>query len=140
MRPASTDVAPAVASDGDRRLVADAKAFKVDPRQAMNYGLSLGEGIAVGIAQASRDLAGFANSFKRGIIDPILMKAFYFEGNDGEIIKEVEIPAEYKEAAEACRQHIIVRHGKVHGPTCHMHIRAVKNAGIGRQHDDAIAE
>ena len=49
---------------------------------------------------------GAEHEFK-GIIDPILMKAFYFEGNDGEVIKEVEIPAEYKEAAEARRQHII---------------------------------
>ena len=49
---------------------------------------------------------GAEHEFK-GIIDPILMKAFFFEGNDGEIIKEVEIPAEYKEAAEARRQHVI---------------------------------
>src|SRR3954449_710139 len=35
----------------------------------------------------------------KGIVDPILGKAFYFEGEDGEIVREAEIPAEYAEKA-----------------------------------------
>jgi elongation factor G len=42
-----------------------------------------------------------------GIIDPIVGKAFYFDGNDGEIVREAEIPAEYKEKAELARQEIV---------------------------------
>ncbi len=43
----------------------------------------------------------------QGIIDPILGKAFFFEGDDGEIIKEVEIPAEFAARAAAARDEII---------------------------------
>ncbi len=49
---------------------------------------------------------GAEHEFK-GIIDPILGKAFYFEGNDGEKIREEEIPAEYAEAAKAQREKIV---------------------------------
>ena len=35
-----------------------------------------------------------------GIIDPILQKAFYFDGESGEIIREEAIPAEYVEEAK----------------------------------------
>ncbi|MCI0669481.1 MAG: elongation factor G [Myxococcaceae bacterium] len=43
----------------------------------------------------------------QGVIDPILRKAFYFDGESGEIIREEAIPAEYQEASEARRQEII---------------------------------
>jgi elongation factor G len=49
---------------------------------------------------------GEESSFK-GIIDPIIGRAFYFEGNDGENVKDVEIPAEFAERAKAARQEII---------------------------------
>ncbi|HYO93638.1 MAG TPA: GTP-binding protein, partial [Polyangiaceae bacterium] len=42
-----------------------------------------------------------------GIIDPIVGKAYYFEGPDGENIREEEIPAEYAKAAAAARDHIV---------------------------------
>jgi elongation factor G len=48
-----------------------------------------------------------AESAFKGIIDPIIGKAFFFEGADGEVIKEVEIPAEYAEAAKAARDQIV---------------------------------
>jgi elongation factor G len=38
-----------------------------------------------------------------GVIDLITMKAYYFDGNNGEHIREEEIPAEYREKAEAFR-------------------------------------
>ncbi len=38
-----------------------------------------------------------------GVIDLITMKACYFDGNDGEKVREEPIPAEYKEEAEAER-------------------------------------
>src|SRR3954470_21984726 len=43
----------------------------------------------------------------KGIIDPIVGKAYFFEGNDGEDIKEVDVPAEYAEKAKQARQDII---------------------------------
>ncbi len=43
----------------------------------------------------------------QGLIDPILMKAFYFDGPDGAIIREEEIPADYLDEAKAARQAII---------------------------------
>jgi elongation factor G len=43
----------------------------------------------------------------QGLIDPIAMKAYYFDGEDGAIIREEEIPAEYAEKAKAARQAII---------------------------------
>src|SRR3954465_4645711 len=39
----------------------------------------------------------------QGLIDPIIGKAYFFEGADGEIVKEVEIPAEYAEKAKEAR-------------------------------------
>ncbi len=48
-----------------------------------------------------------AESAFKGLIDPIIGKAFFFEGADGEIIKEVEIPEEYKKAAADARHQII---------------------------------
>ena len=42
-----------------------------------------------------------------GVIDPITMKAFYFDGESGEVIREADIPAEYVEKAKATRQQII---------------------------------
>jgi elongation factor G len=48
-----------------------------------------------------------------GIIDPILQKAFYFDGDDGEKIREEEIPAEYAEQAKARLQEIIEKVGDV---------------------------
>src|SRR4051812_16052630 len=43
----------------------------------------------------------------KGIVDPIVGKAFYFEGEDGEIVREAEIPAEYADKAKQARQDII---------------------------------
>jgi elongation factor G len=48
-----------------------------------------------------------AESSFAGIIDPIVGKAYYFEGNDGEIIKEVDVPAEYAKATAEAREKII---------------------------------
>ncbi len=39
-----------------------------------------------------------------GVIDLITMKANYFDGSNGEKVREEEIPAELKDAAEAARQ------------------------------------
>ncbi len=41
-----------------------------------------------------------------GIIDPIIGKAFYFDGEDGEIIREEAVPAEFAEKTKEARQHI----------------------------------
>ncbi|HVJ88543.1 MAG TPA: elongation factor G [Labilithrix sp.] len=49
---------------------------------------------------------GAEQDFK-GIIDPIIGKAFYFDGNDGEVIREEDVPEEYKEATAAAREKII---------------------------------
>jgi elongation factor G len=43
----------------------------------------------------------------QGIIDPILGKAFYFDGENGENIREEEIPAEFKDQAAKARHDII---------------------------------
>ncbi|MFL5322339.1 MAG: elongation factor G [Myxococcaceae bacterium] len=43
----------------------------------------------------------------QGVIDPINMKAYYFEGDDGENVIEKEVPAELLEAAKERRQQII---------------------------------
>jgi elongation factor G len=43
----------------------------------------------------------------QGLIDPIIGKAYFFEGADGEIVKEVEIPAEYVEKAKLAREEIV---------------------------------
>ena len=42
-----------------------------------------------------------------GIIDLLTMKAYYFEGDDGEKIKEVDIPADYAEKSKAAREKMI---------------------------------
>jgi len=42
-----------------------------------------------------------------GIIDPIVGKAYFFEGSDGEKIREEDPPAEYAEATKAARERII---------------------------------
>jgi len=49
---------------------------------------------------------GAESSFK-GIIDPIVGKAYYFDGNDGEKIRVEDIPADYVDAAKAAREKII---------------------------------
>ena len=49
---------------------------------------------------------GAEHEFK-GIIDPIIGKAFYFDGDDGEKIREEEVPAEYADATKAAREKII---------------------------------
>lgn len=49
---------------------------------------------------------GAEHEFK-GIIDPIIGKAFYFDGDDGEKIREEDVPAEYADAAKAAREKII---------------------------------
>jgi elongation factor G len=48
-----------------------------------------------------------AESAFKGIIDPIVGKAYFFEGNDGENVRDEPIPAEYAEQAAAARQEII---------------------------------
>jgi elongation factor G len=42
-----------------------------------------------------------------GIIDPIVGKAYYFDGEDGEIVRVEEVPAEYAEATKKARHDII---------------------------------
>jgi elongation factor G len=42
-----------------------------------------------------------------GVIDPIIGKAFYFDGEDGEIVREEAVPAEYAERTKAAREEII---------------------------------
>jgi elongation factor G len=49
---------------------------------------------------------GAEHTFK-GIIDPIVGKAYFFEGEDGEKIVEQDPPAEYAEATKAQREKII---------------------------------
>jgi len=49
---------------------------------------------------------GAEHEFK-GIIDPIIGKAFYFDGDDGEKIREEDPPAEYADATKAAREKII---------------------------------
>jgi elongation factor G len=48
-----------------------------------------------------------AESEFRGIIDPIIGKAFFFDGADGETVREEEVPAEYAKATAAARLKII---------------------------------
>jgi elongation factor G len=48
-----------------------------------------------------------AESAFQGIIDPIVGKAYFFDGTDGEIVREEEIPPEYKKATAAARLQII---------------------------------
>lgn len=49
---------------------------------------------------------GLDASFK-GLVDLIKMKAFYFEGENGEFIKEADIPDNYKEISAKKRQELI---------------------------------
>jgi elongation factor G len=49
---------------------------------------------------------GAEDKFK-GLIDPILGKAYFFEGDDGEIVKEVDVPAEYADRTKAAREEIV---------------------------------
>jgi len=49
---------------------------------------------------------GEESSFK-GIIDPIVGKAYYFDGTDGEKVREEPIPAEFVKKAEERRHEII---------------------------------
>jgi elongation factor G len=44
-----------------------------------------------------------------GIIDPIIGKAYYFEGEDGEQVKQVEVPAEYAQITKERREEIIAK-------------------------------
>ena len=48
-----------------------------------------------------------------GIVDPIQMKAFYFDGASGETVREAEIPAELQATAEARRHEIIEKVAEV---------------------------
>jgi elongation factor G len=43
----------------------------------------------------------------KGIIDPIIGKAYFFDGDDGETVREEEVPAEYAKATAAAREKII---------------------------------
>jgi elongation factor G len=43
----------------------------------------------------------------QGIVDPIAGKAYYFDGENGEIVREEEIPEELREAAKKARHDII---------------------------------
>ncbi len=44
-----------------------------------------------------------------GIIDPIIGRAFFFDGENGEIIREEAVPAEYEDQCKAARQEMIER-------------------------------
>src|SRR5579872_5006184 len=48
-----------------------------------------------------------AESTFKGIIDPIVGKAFFFDGPDGEIVREEEVPVEYAKATANAREQII---------------------------------
>ena len=43
----------------------------------------------------------------KGMVDLVTMKALYFEGANGEVIREAEIPAELQEEAEAKREELL---------------------------------
>jgi elongation factor G len=43
----------------------------------------------------------------QGLIDPIIGRAYFFEGADGEIVKEVDVPAEYAEKTKLAREEIV---------------------------------
>ncbi len=42
-----------------------------------------------------------------GVIDLIKMKALFFDGENGEVVREAEIPAQYVDAAEALREEML---------------------------------
>jgi elongation factor G len=50
-----------------------------------------------------------AESAFKGIIDPIIGRAFYFDGEDGSVIREEAIPEEYAARAAEARQEIIAQ-------------------------------
>ena len=54
-----------------------------------------------------------AESAFAGIIDPIIGRAYFFEGQDGETIREVDVPAEYAKATKEAREHIIAEVAEV---------------------------
>jgi elongation factor G len=43
----------------------------------------------------------------KGVVDLVTMKALYFEGDNGEVIREAEIPAELQEEADAKREELL---------------------------------
>jgi len=43
----------------------------------------------------------------KGVVDLVTMKAIYFEGDNGEVIREAEIPAELQEEADAKREELL---------------------------------
>ena len=43
----------------------------------------------------------------KGVVDLVTMKAIYFEGANGEVIREAEIPAELQEEADAKREELL---------------------------------
>jgi elongation factor G len=55
---------------------------------------------------------GAEDKFK-GIIDPIIGKAFFFDGDDGEVVREEAIPEEFVDAAKAAREEIVERVAEV---------------------------
>ncbi|MDA3970893.1 MAG: elongation factor G [Desulfobulbaceae bacterium] len=42
-----------------------------------------------------------------GVIDLVRMKALFFDGDNGEVVREAEIPAQYADAAEALREELL---------------------------------
>jgi elongation factor G len=48
-----------------------------------------------------------AESAFKGIIDAVLGRAFFFDGPDGEVVREEEVPAEYAQQAKEARERII---------------------------------
>ena len=48
-----------------------------------------------------------------GVIDPIVMKAYHFDGKDGDVVREADIPAEYQETAAERRHEIIEKVSEV---------------------------
>jgi elongation factor G len=48
-----------------------------------------------------------------GVIDPIIGKAYFFDGDDGEIVRKEEVPAEYADRAKEARADIITQVAEV---------------------------
>jgi elongation factor G len=42
-----------------------------------------------------------------GIIDAVTTRAYFFDGEDGEIVREADVPAEYADRAKAAREEIV---------------------------------
>ena len=51
---------------------------------------------------------GAAETFE-GIVDLVEMKAYHFEGDSGEKVTEIDIPADIKDRCEALREEMIER-------------------------------